>query len=101
MKNFKDWTKTEDPANLDINAWSGNYIPHIGDRVEVNFNGLGAGTITGFFSSGYWLGITVKPDNPPAWWIKQNRKSGIGPYEYTVFGAETKLIKERSNDNAS
>ena len=64
--------------------WSGSlYPPMIGDRVTVNFNGFGAGTVVDHFVQDGWLGLEVKVDKQPDWHIKQG---GHNPIK--VFGAE-------------
>lgn len=65
--------------------WSGTkYPPSIGDRVTVNFNGFGAGTVTDYFVEGGWLGVEVQMDKQPEWHRKQQ-----GPQTHIrVFGLE-------------
>lgn len=74
--------------------WSGHgqkNPPAIGDQIKVSMNGLGDGKVVDFFvakgSSGNWLGVKVKLDNPPKWFIA-NCNGNIEPAE--VFGAEIK-----------
>jgi hypothetical protein len=65
--------------------WSGKWeLPAIGNEVRIAFNGLGTGTVAGYFVEGGWLGLQVKLNAAPDWHIKQN---GANPYSY-VFGAE-------------
>jgi len=69
--------------------WSGSKFsapPAIGTRVKVNFNELGYGTVTGYFVEGEWFGVQLKPEAPPAWWVKQNKGKDVTVYH--VFGAE-------------
>jgi hypothetical protein len=65
--------------------WSGSkYPPAIGDRVKVNFNEFGDGTVLDYLVTDGWLGILVKIDKQPNWSIKQ---SGLRN-EFTFYGAE-------------
>lgn len=73
--------------------WSGNIaIPNIGDRVVVRINNLGVGTVQAYFIEQGWLGVYVRLDNPPSWWVKQVEQSNKGfgrlPGCTMVFGAE-------------
>jgi hypothetical protein len=58
--------------------------PAIGDFIRVRINGLGRAQVTGYFSDGGFLGVTVRYSTPPAWYVKQNR----GNVEGGVFGSE-------------
>jgi hypothetical protein len=73
--------------------WSGKQPPPArGDRVIVNFNGFGPGEVMGYFTEHGYLGIYVKVDKHPDWWLKQNKdgKPTLGnPNKYVmVFGVE-------------
>lgn len=72
-------------------------VPCIGATVRINFNGLGTGTVVGYFcnvdvanpnSSGLgldnYLGVQVRLDNPPKWWVEQNPGRSVA----WVFGRE-------------
>lgn len=89
----------------DLPRWSGKsdngtlpVPPAIGDRVVVNFNGFGVGTVTGYFVEHGWLGCHVRCDHPPLWWKEQNsadRERQRMPIEYRgpmVFGNELKGV---------
>lgn len=66
--------------------WSGaKPAPAIGDRVVVRMNRLGAGVVVGYFIEHGWLGVYVKLDKAPAWYLKQNGRAPA-----MVFGAELK-----------
>jgi len=65
-----------------------NPPPAIGARVKANFNKLGEATVTGYFTEGKYLGLLVKFDNPPAWYVKQNKGNQTGH----LFGPEFELI---------
>ena len=68
--------------------WSGKGpIPAIGDRVHINFNSFGAGTVRSYFVEGGWVGVEVECDQRPEWHIKQNGNTHTRPL---VFGAELK-----------
>lgn len=60
--------------NNAITKWSGVslVIPAIGEPIRVTMNGIGDGTVTGYFTEHGWFGLLVKPRNPPAWYVKQN-----------------------------
>lgn len=67
--------------------WSGTFDPSIGDRVEIPFNGLGAGTVVSYFCEHGYRGVRVKLDKQPEW----HQKQGNPPYAL-VFGAETRPV---------
>ncbi|MGA2253036.1 MAG: hypothetical protein ABSG53_00105 [Thermoguttaceae bacterium] len=82
-------------------AWSGPMpIPQRGDRVFVDFNGFGPGTVRGYFTE--WggdqdyLGVYVECDTPPDWWVLQQLDDGDDRIMLCTlaFGAELKLIGE-------
>jgi hypothetical protein len=57
----------------DVALWSGLADPPaVGTRVRVTMNGLGPGTVRGYFTESGWLGLHVELEAPPAWWVKQN-----------------------------
>jgi hypothetical protein len=58
--------------------------PAIGTKVKVTMNGLGTGTVTGYFVEHGWLGVHVKADNRPEW--HKNAHPDVD--EYLVFGVE-------------
>lgn len=63
--------------------------PAIGERVRVNFNEFGYGTVVGYFTEGRWLGVAVEVDVQPAWHLKQN-----GPEKVIhIFGPEFTLAE--------
>ena len=65
--------------------WSGKKLPPaIGDRVTINFNGLGPGTVESYFIEDRWLGVKVKLDKQPEWHRKQNPGRDFA----LVFGRE-------------
>lgn len=66
--------------------------PAIGERVQVTFNQLGTGTVTGYFVEAGFLGIILKADNRPDWHKKQNPNCDL----YHVFGAEIAPIPAQS-----
>lgn len=79
--------KAGDPAK-----WSGRgrlaTPPAIGTEVMVRMNDIGPGTVTGYFIEAGYLGMYVKPHEPPAWWVKQVRESKRARKDTMVFGAE-------------
>lgn len=76
--------------------WSNQQAPKIGDRVKVTMNGLGVGTITGFFVESGWLGVIVQPDEGqrPKWHVDQFKRNKYEFIGYQVFGAEIKFMDE-------
>ena len=66
--------------------WSGKGpIPAIGDRVHINFNSFGSGTVRGYFVEEEWIGVEVECDQRPEWHVRQNGDRHPHPL---VFGAE-------------
>lgn len=61
--------------------------PKIGDRVEIDFNGFGPGTVMAYFTEAGYLGVEVECDVRPKWHIEQNGDKHKRPL---VFGAELK-----------
>ena len=47
-------------------------IPSVGSEVNVKINGIGKSTILRYFHEHGFLGLLVQPQDPPAWYIKQN-----------------------------
>lgn len=76
-------------------AWSGNFVPHMHQRVNVHCNGLGPGRITDFFfeedhEGTLWQGVEVRLEDRPDWHKRQRPND---PIVY-VFGLEVSLIEE-------
>ena len=67
--------------------WSGDFEPHLRDRVAININRLGTGRIVSFFVEHGWAGVRVKLDNQPEW----HRKQGQPPCAL-VFGQEVRRL---------
>lgn len=66
--------------------WSGSKpIPAIGERVHINLNGFGSGTVRGYFIEEGWVGVEVECDQRPEWHLKQNGDRHSHPL---VCGAE-------------
>jgi len=73
--------------------WSGKEpVPAIGERVIVTMNRLGPGTVEAYFIEDTFLGVYVKLENPPEWWIKQTKGKTFGRRTgcAMVFGLEIK-----------
>jgi hypothetical protein len=62
--------------------------PPVGEKITVTMNGLGNGDVVGYFSQEGYLGLRVKLDNPPDWYVKQNKGNEVGH----VFGPEFKPL---------
>jgi len=86
LPNWKPWKDGDgNPAAWAELAWSGDgEPPALGERVNINFNGLGDGEVEGYFGEHGFLGVLVKLDRPPAWYTRQN---GADAPAY-AFGAE-------------
>lgn len=68
--------------------WSGDFMPKIGDRVNVTVNGFGLGRVASYFVEGGFLGVKVVLDSRPEWHRKQNP----GRDFVLVFGMEIKEL---------
>ena len=86
------WNTAGHPLNEhEAPLWSGEVPPPtIGARVRVKINGFGSGTVRGYFTEGCWLGVLVKFDAPPTWWVEQNPNQPPGH----VFGIEIAPLGE-------
>jgi hypothetical protein len=70
-------------------VWSGDKMPPaIGDRVVATVNRIGAGVVESYFREHGYLGVAVRVENPPDWFVKQNKGKW---YEGValIMGAET------------
>jgi hypothetical protein len=81
--NHEEYKKTE-KCEYGLSAptagakWSGKMpVPAIGDRLYVNMNSFGNGTVRGYFVEHGWQGVYIEPNSPPGWWLKQNAKDPI------------------------
>jgi hypothetical protein len=73
----------------DTPLWSGDGPPpRLGTRILVKMNGLGYGTVRGYFIESGWLGVHVELENPPDWWKKQTAGITGKRLWSTVFGME-------------
>jgi len=77
------------PRDPEAVRWSGKTVaapPAIGERIMVRMNGLGPAKVVGYFTEAGYLGLLVKFENPPAWWVRQvhGKRDTVGH----VFGAE-------------
>lgn len=54
--------------------WSGKAmpVPAVGARVHVHLNGIGPGTVTGYYHAEDWLGVVVEADQMPEWYRQAN-----------------------------
>lgn len=65
--------------------WSAAFPPPPrGDRVRVKMNNIGQSTVVGYFTEYGYLGLLVKPLDPPPWYVRQNGRDALAH----VFGAE-------------
>lgn len=65
--------------------------PPIGARVRVRINGLGVGTVFGYFVEGGWIGVRVLPDVLPEWYADQH---GPARTYCLAFSAEVESVPE-------
>lgn len=91
--------KVEQPVNsyteFDELKWvSKEPIPPVGDFVNVTINGIGLSRVEKYFVEYGFIGLIVKPFDPPAWYIKQNGADAI----CHVYPAETKELRVRKED---
>jgi hypothetical protein len=76
------------PLPADLPRWFNALPPPaIGQTVKVIINSIGEGIVTGYWVEHNFLGVLVKPFNPPAWYVKQN---GVDAEPSVSFGPEVK-----------
>ena len=81
------WEGTKILNKSDPFKWGGKAPPPaIGAKVTVAINMIGTGVVLSYFEAEGFLGVLVKPDTPPEWYVKQN--GAASPCH--VFGAELK-----------
>ena len=77
--------------SLDL-QWTGSHgIPRVGDRVMTYLNGLGAGVVTGYFVEHGYLGVKVKLESPPDWYLAQNTTGGVA----YMFGLDLEPVRKK------
>ena len=80
---YKDGKPQKSDSGLPM--WSGARVPPgVNDVVQIKMNGIGAARVIGYFVMAGWLGLLVKPYDPPQWYVDQNGYDATGH----VFGAE-------------
>ena len=72
------WSNSEDP------------IPSPGERVNVRVNGMGVGTVVGYFFASDFIGIEVALDKRPEWHVKNKPKDKPNTL---AFGSEVTVLK--------
>ena len=71
-------------------AWvSTKSIPAIGSKLNVKINGIGESIVKKYFVEYGFIGMLVTPQNPPAWYIKQNGKGA----DCHVYPAECEELR--------
>lgn len=81
----------KDGDAIDV-KWSSKLpLPAVGDRVYMAINQIGYGEVKAYADCHGWLGILVKPEDPPEWWVKQNQNVLDGLC--CVFGMEVRKEK--------
>ena len=69
-------------------------VPAVGEIVTVKINSIGRSIVEKYFVEHGFLGLLVKPLNPPSWYVRQN-----GADESChVFPAEVEELQERKGD---
>ncbi len=76
------------PFKGDGPFYSGDFLPARGDKVRINFNGLGTGRVLDFFREYRFIGLRILLDKQPAWHKKQNGADNPA----LVFGSEVEAI---------
>jgi hypothetical protein len=80
------------PVKSEALIWAGPVAPPpVGEKIKVSMNGLGNGDVVGYFSQEGYLGLRVQLDNPPGWYVKQNKGNPVGH----IFGPEFKPLEEK------
>lgn len=76
--------------------WSGSFVPQVGERIKITMNGFGPGTVVAFFTTGEWIGVEVRTDKYPAWYVEQRdaRVESRLTFNQMVFGAEIAPLTE-------
>ena len=76
-------------AGASLVRWiSPNPPPPVGTEVQITFNGLGRGTVKGYFVEEGYLGLLVQIHNKPDWYVRQNGPNSLGH----IFGPEFKNV---------
>ncbi len=78
------------PPHMLALGWSGKFVPQIGQRVRVTINRLGPARVVGFFAEHAYLGVQVRLEDPPAWWLAQRGAERL----CHAFGAELEPLEE-------
>lgn len=92
LPTFEQAKWTEDgkrvPSVSGMPAWS-NAVqpPATGNIVNVRMNGIGLSEVVGYFVEDGYLGLLVKPFDPPEWYVAQNGYDATGH----AFGAEIEI----------
>lgn len=74
--------------------WSGKMsLPQLGDRVRLTINSIGWGKVEGYCVSHGYLGLLVRPENPPAWYVKQTRQRVDETAQARRLGKENAAIE--------
>ena len=77
-------------VEFDKLTWvSTKQIPYIGTDVNVKINGIGRSVVKKYFVEYGFIGLIVKPYDPPAWYIKQNGADAV----CHVFPSETEEFR--------
>jgi hypothetical protein len=78
--------------------WSGKTAPPaVGDRVYMRINSIGWGTVQGYAESHGYLGLLVKPENPPDWFVRQQKANQKEAREFKRLGEERAAVERIRN----
>ena len=72
-----------------LKSTMGDNPPKIGERIKVTINKLGYGMVVAYYIEHEYVGVEVKLENPPEWYVKQNGKGSHA----LVFGAEIEKLE--------
>ena len=69
-------------------------IPKVGSELNVKINGIGHSVVQKYFVQHGFIGMIVKPTDPPPWYLEQNGKGSL----CHVFPAECSELEVRMKD---
>ena len=72
-------------------------IPSVGSEVNVKINGIGRSVVQKYFVEHGFIGLLVQPQEPPAWYVKQN--GADEPCH--VYPAECAELQVRNEDGTT
>jgi hypothetical protein len=91
LPQWKRYSDTDSEPNGHA-LWNASYDPPgIGTKVHINLNGwnMSSGIVVGYYPTGGWLMICVKPDTRPAWHVQEMPNRTVCLFA----GIELELVK--------